>query len=240
MAKPKDITGQKFQKLTAIERIISKNKGPSLWKFLCECGQIVERTPYNIISGSTQSCGCILKQRHLDQIKDITNKKIGKLTALRSIGKSTNGGSIWECLCDCGKIVSRQLGTLMSTKRHHSCGCDMNKYPEEEKFLRHNYSVYKGSAVKRKLDFKLTFEDFSYFTQQNCVYCNGEPTLRKYTRVVEGKMNGIDRFDNTKGYTAENCYSCCPTCNAMKSNMAFEDFKDQIIKIYNKLVQRYE
>jgi hypothetical protein len=32
-------------------------------------------------------------------------------------------------------------------------------------------------------------------------------------------LNGIDRMDNTRGYTVENCVGCCGTCNFMKGSM---------------------
>ena len=38
MTKPLDITGQRFGRLTAIERVGHNNNGHSLWKCLCDCG----------------------------------------------------------------------------------------------------------------------------------------------------------------------------------------------------------
>lgn len=52
-------------------------------------------------------------------------------------------------------------------------------------------------------------------------------------------LNGIDRIDSSKGYTIDNCVSCCPLCNQMKSNIDQNMFLTQIEKIYNfKNVQR--
>lgn len=60
---PKDITGQKYNRLTAIEPSGNKNyKGSILWKFSCDCGSIVEKEMYAVTSGATKSCGCYAKE----------------------------------------------------------------------------------------------------------------------------------------------------------------------------------
>lgn len=53
-----DLIGQKFNKLTVIEKV-ENEKNETRWKCQCECGgqTIVSRT--NLISGITTSCGCI-------------------------------------------------------------------------------------------------------------------------------------------------------------------------------------
>lgn len=61
MAKPKDIAGIKFNRLTPIEIVDCKYKGV-YWACRCECGNshIVEQR--NIIGGSVKSCGCAKKR----------------------------------------------------------------------------------------------------------------------------------------------------------------------------------
>lgn len=56
----KDITGQKFGKLTAIEDTGKSNKsGNAIWKCQCECGNICEIDGNNLTSLHTYSCGCV-------------------------------------------------------------------------------------------------------------------------------------------------------------------------------------
>lgn len=50
------------------------------------------------------------------------------------------------------------------------------------------------------------------------------------------KYNGIDRVDNSKGYTITNCVTCCKTCNSAKSNMTTSNFLEWI----NKLVTHHQ
>jgi hypothetical protein len=47
-------------------------------------------------------------------------------------------------------------------------------------------------------------------TKESCYLCGKEEN--------ETHKNGIDRFDNTKGYTEENIRSCCVSCNYMKKD----------------------
>lgn len=43
---------------------------------------------------------------------------------------------------------------------------------------------------------------------------------------------GIDRVDNSVGYTKENSVPCCKLCNFMKKAMSRNDFLSRIKKIY--------
>lgn len=58
-----DLTGQKFGRLTVIERTVSTNKNV---KWLCECGNEVSVFGIDLKSGKTQSCGCI----HSEQLAE--------------------------------------------------------------------------------------------------------------------------------------------------------------------------
>lgn len=57
MATYKDITGQKFNRLTAVKFSRHEN-GNTFWYFMCDCGKMVERRIGNVKSGNTKSCGC--------------------------------------------------------------------------------------------------------------------------------------------------------------------------------------
>lgn len=56
----KDITGQKFGKLTAIGLT---RKGPAYWLFSCECGTIKEINGSNVETGKVATCGCGAKSK---------------------------------------------------------------------------------------------------------------------------------------------------------------------------------
>lgn len=57
MGKLKDLTGQKFGRLTVIER--AENKGSqTYWRCKCECGKEVIVNAYCLTHNHTKSCGC--------------------------------------------------------------------------------------------------------------------------------------------------------------------------------------
>lgn len=65
MSKLKDISGQKFNRLTAIEYAGSSSSGAT-WLCECECGNSIVATAVNLRSGNTQSCGCYRRDRTVE------------------------------------------------------------------------------------------------------------------------------------------------------------------------------
>jgi hypothetical protein len=55
----KDITGQKFGRLTAVKRDCKNKYGHILWQCMCSCGTIKNIPGYNLTSGGVKSCGCL-------------------------------------------------------------------------------------------------------------------------------------------------------------------------------------
>ena len=49
--------------------------------------------------------------------------------------------------------------------------------------------------------------------------------------------NGIDRIDNNKGYTKENCVPCCDICNRIKMDLPYNVFIEHITKCYKNLTK---
>ena len=57
MGKLIDLTGQRFGKMTVVERVGSYSKSP-LWYCKCDCGQEFMAISRNINQGDVKSCGC--------------------------------------------------------------------------------------------------------------------------------------------------------------------------------------
>jgi hypothetical protein len=85
------------------------------------------------------------------------------------------------------------------------------------------FALYKYNAKVGKIPFKLTFEEFMTFWQQPCYY----------TGILIETI-GIDRVDNNKGYTMDNCVSCNEDINKMKLKMNKNRFINLCIKITNR------
>ena len=65
----KDLTGQKFDKLTPLEYYIED--GITFWKCQCDCGNTITVRAHNLQTGHTQSCGCISKSIGEQNIENI-------------------------------------------------------------------------------------------------------------------------------------------------------------------------
>lgn len=62
MSKLIDLSGQRFGRLTVIERTEKESKGQARWLCRCDCGNTAIVQSYDLRSGNTQSCGCQRKE----------------------------------------------------------------------------------------------------------------------------------------------------------------------------------
>lgn len=75
----------------------------------------------------------------------------------------------------------------------------------------------KLGASRREIywDISMTDEICKNMICLECSYCGF---------ISLDKLNGIDRVDNTKGYSVSNCVSCCYDCNKMKGTLDYITF----------------
>ena len=100
--------------------------------------------------------------------------------------------------------------------------------PPGEANLSDLISNYRYQADGRGYEFSLTDEQCRELFSGDCFYCGIGPIQihRPGRKIGNGKFpyNGIDRVDNTIGYTVDNTVSCCGRCNRGKGKMSLEDF----------------
>lgn len=171
----------------------------------------------------------------------------GRLTAISISEKRTNGKSrIIICQCECGKITEVRA-TLLTTLNTKSCGCygrekviEANTKPAGEVTLNTIEAAYRKHARNKSREWGLTTEEFRQIILKNCFWCNKEPAPRNaYPGIKQRELvsketfdrawintNGVDRVDNSKGYTKENSVPCCVECNYSKSNRTAKEFFD--------------
>lgn len=101
----KDLTGQKFGKLTPVEHL-----GYGVWRCVCDCGNSYEINSGCLTASRVKSCGCAYYE-------DLTDQKFGKLTPVEYLG-----GKRWRCLCDCGNPHEATAANLKKGSPR-SCGC---------------------------------------------------------------------------------------------------------------------
>jgi hypothetical protein len=157
------------------------------------------------------------------KVLNLIGKTFGELTVLSRAG-NVGGHPQWLCRCSCGGFKKTTSGQLRNGSVR-SCGCLRKKQRVPDAALRRLYRSYVDGAKIRGYSFGLTVEQFKNITSSPCYYTRREPssifTTKQGNRYV---YNGIDRLDNTKGYTVENCVSCCSDVNYAKGTMKYSDF----------------
>ena len=121
MGKVIDITGQKFNRLTVLERSLPNQNHLAMWKCKCDCGTEVIVAGTLLRNGHTKSCGCLQKEKATQcNLKDITGQRFGRLIVIEK--DHIKKGNYWKCKCDCGNIVSVR-GVDLKREAVRSCGC---------------------------------------------------------------------------------------------------------------------
>jgi hypothetical protein len=201
----------------------------------CVCGKVRSVNGSELRRGRVKSCGC--QKNH--PIKDMSGKVCGKWVVLNKYeSQGKKRGVYWLCRCVCGSehIVN---GRSLRSGSSKSCGCSSHTertLPKGESAFNALFWLYKNNAKNRSIVFDLTKDQFRVLLQQNCFYCGIEP-LQSYKAHVRGNgayvYNGIDRKDNSKGYSIDNAVSCCKTCNLAKSDLSMDIFIEWIARVYN-------
>lgn len=234
-----NIDGQNFGYLTALEQVIftTPTNGRS-YLCTCICGQEVIRKVSNLRKGgNNQSCGCKYYSYYEDSF-DLTGQKLGDLLISKRLGTHKSSKSVlYLCECICGNSIKLTSKTLQRNKIKN-CGCKMipgKKLSGDQAIFNKNMSSYKSSAKRKKLPFLLTNEQCRKLCNDNCFYCDIEPSniFTHKKNIGEFIHNGIDRLDSSKGYTTDNVVSCCAFCNYKKRETPYNDFINWISKVYN-------
>jgi hypothetical protein len=171
------------------------------------------------------------------EYKNLIGQKFGRLTVIEYAGKglTKDRTSRWLCRCDCGneKIVTRLNLINNYTK---SCGCLLNGDKLYKGIITAENTLfrnYKTNAKNRNISFELTKEEFIDLVHKPCNYDGHIDQKGTEYREETFALNGIDRVDNTKGYTLDNCVPCCSKCNLAKREMTKDEFINWISDVYN-------
>jgi hypothetical protein len=223
------MVGKSFGKLKVVSEAPPTKSKVKRWYCLCSCGNKTVCTEYNLVHGITQSCGCLNREQ------DLTGKKFGKLTVLKR-AHNIKEKKAWLCACSCGNQVIVKANHL-KTENTQSCGClkkkrDLTnlklyrKIKSEKELIYRLFKKYKVQASLRGLGFDLNFEFFKNTINKNCFYCDGNPENTIKSVGFKIKYSGIDRVDNSRGYTQDNCVPCCSKCNNAKKDHSIEEFRN--------------
>jgi hypothetical protein len=166
--------------------------------------------------------------------KALIGRRFGRLL-ITEFAYQSDFKHFWTCKCDCGNTIICHTGSLTKAqgKGRTSCGCaPRNNPPTVETQIKRVFYNYCKNAKLRNLEFALTIEDFYALSQKPCYYCGTEKSNCSSTTSVKFLYNGLDRVDNSIGYTLDNCVSCCRQCNCSKLAYSEQQFRDWIGTAY--------
>lgn len=206
----KDLTGEKFGKLTVLKYVEKKGK-KHMWLCKCDCGNESIVSDVNLISGNTKSCGCLRRKMIKDKTVDISGKRFGFLTVIKR--HHSDNGVHWLCRCDCGnECVVR--GRSLRSGHTRSCGCNNGKTPQERKILYHFYHVWWNIVQRCTNKNSISFYNYGGRGIEISEEWKNYQTFKKdmFAKYKIGLQ--IDRIDNNKGYEKNNCRWVTPKENA--------------------------
>lgn len=149
---------------------------------------------------------------------DISGERYGRLTAVKKVGVQ-KGRTKWLFHCDCGNDVVRDLGGVRYGKTR-SCGC-----LHKEMMAKRNcqsathgesrtrlYAIWRG--VKERC-LTTTHKDYKRYGAKGITICeewrDSYPAFKEWAfangydpEAPYGKCT-LDRIDNSKGYSPDNC-----------------------------------
>lgn len=173
---------------------------------------------------------------------DLIGQKFGRLTVIE-FSHTDGEKSYWLCKCNCGNetIV---IGNNLKRGTTNSCGCLKKELIRQRIALPEGVAArnkvihnHKMEAKRRNLEQVLTDEQIIALHKDNCHYCGAPPSNTYFPVTANGPYiyNGIDRINNTKGYTLANVVSCCKYCNKAKNDQSYDEFLDRIKRIHSHL-----
>lgn len=147
----------------------------------------------------------------MSKLIDLTGQRFGRLVVLGRAENSRSGQAMWKCKCDCGQEIIAP-GNDLRRGHTHSCGCF-----RKDKTLE-THTVHGGNGTR--------LHNIWCAMKQRCYYpsyqCYKDYGGRGITVCDEWKDDfsafrnwalshgyqddlSIDRIDNDKGYSPDNC-----------------------------------
>lgn len=209
MSRVNDLTGQRFGRLTVVRKAESRGSN-AWWECKCDCGNTHTVRSTELRSGTTKSCGC-LKSKHL---VDLTGQKFGRLTVLERAENAKDRKTRWLCRCDCGNEIV-VYGRYLRGGNTKSCGCYHRERAKTlgEANATHGlshtrlYVIWSGMVRRCHNPKAQRYSDYGGRGISVCDEWRDDFLAFREWALSNGYQEdlSIDRMDNNKGYSPDNC-----------------------------------
>lgn len=143
----------------------------------------------------------------MSKVVDLTGKRFGSLTVISQAKSSKSGRAMWLCRCDCGteKII---LGSSMIQGKTKSCGCSQVKPPYSKRLKNVWWNIKRRCYDERSDSFvnygargigMCDLWRYDFYAFQDWAFQSG------YDEHAPQGVCTIERIDNNKGYSPDNC-----------------------------------
>lgn len=148
---------------------------------------------------------------------DLTGRKFGRLTVLRENGRLPGRNYAWLCLCSCGKHKTVD-GSSLRRGATKSCGCLQNGSHRVTHGMSHTpeYAVWQAMLQRCRNPNNKRHSDYG---GRGITICKSWERFEKFISDMGLCPKGLtlERRDNDKGYSPDNCYWA--TRNQQQRNM---------------------
>jgi hypothetical protein len=140
--------------------------------------------------------------------KELSQKRFGRLVAIKKTGTKKRTNFLWECICDCGnkKLVA---STLLITGRVKSCGClwkDKICRKTHGKSKTPEYKAWSSMKNRCKKDsiHKKNYYDRGIYVCDRWSNKNGFLNFLSDVGKRPSCFHSLDRINNDCAYSPEN------------------------------------
>ena len=228
--------GEKFGRLTIVNILWDEDRAKAVCK--CDCGNDYIGVKSDIVSGHTQSCGCLQSENtSVANTKDWTGciSDYG-VEFLRRAYMNDKGQWLWECRCGlCGNVFIA-LPAKVNNGHITSCGCRIQSAGEE-------YIERVLDDLEIEFDTQYTFEDCKYINLLRFDFAIIQNDELLGLIEYDGKQHfePIDFFGGQKGFEATKkrdmiknsyCKSNHIPLLRLPYTLSTEEIKQQIYEYY--------